>query len=87
MEEVEFTHYGWFGFCPAIFAEIESGAPFIEPRWKILNWWMTVREVCIQIYLNIRSSLDDDFEPMFPLRISGEFSKPIVREFKEDWDG
>lgn len=86
MNKIKFTHYGWLGFCPAIFSEIESEAPMIEPRFKCLGWLMDASEWCIGQYLDLRCRLDSNFEPMFPLVVSGEFKKPVVREFCEGCD-
>lgn len=82
IEKVEFTHYGWFGICPAIFAELDSEAPFIEPRWSFLNKWMDFNELIIGFFINLKTRIDVDYEPSFSIVISGEFKNPLVREFK-----
>lgn len=76
--EVEFTHYGWFGLCPVIFAGIESGEPFIEPRFEFLRFLFVFSEFLIESYLNLRCAMNPEFEPMLPIVVSGELDRKII---------
>lgn len=85
---VNFTHYGWFGFCPVLLAELETGCPVIEPRWKLLPV-MVASEVCVSIYMNIRRNLDPNYTPLFPILVMGKFKNPKKVLFpieREGWD-
>lgn len=82
-QTIEFTHYGYFGICPVMFADLESGAPHIEPRFK-LGWLMDISESLIGLYFNFRINRDPGYEPMFPLLVKGEFKTPKILEFELD---
>lgn len=81
IEKVEFTHYGWFGICPVIYADLETEQPRVEPRWDILAFLFIASEFMQHKYMEVRSRLDSDCEPNFVLSVSGEFKSPYVREF------
>ncbi len=83
---VHFTHYGWFGFCPVLLAELDSGQPIIEPRWKLLPI-MIASEFCTAIYMNIRRNLDHRYTPVFPICVTGKFKKPKKVLFPMDREG
>lgn len=82
IEKVEFTHYGWFGICPAIYSDLDSEQPRVEPRWRFLAFLFIASEFMQHAYMDIRSKLDGDYEPEFILVVSGEFKNPLVREFE-----
>lgn len=69
----QFTHKGWFGFCPARFADLESDAPVVDARhWSLLPL-LTMSEWFFQAYFWLRTWADPTFEPEWPLRITGEY--------------
>lgn len=35
MQKVEYTHKGWFLFCPIWIADWESETPVVAPRYKL----------------------------------------------------
>ena len=75
VQEVKFTHYGWFGICPVMLADLESGSPVIHERWKLLPL-MVCSEVLMALYMNNRKYFDKDYEALFPIKVIGEFKKP-----------
>ena len=78
---VEFTHYGWFGICPVMFSELDSGEPIIEPRFK-LGWLMALSEYLIDLYIDYKMRRDVEYEPLYPLLVKGQFKVPKAIEFK-----
>lgn len=84
IQEIEFTHYGWFGICPAIYSDLDTEQPRVEPRWRVLAFLFIASEFMQHAYMSLRSKIDDDYEPEFILSVSGEFKKPYVRKFKID---
>ena len=67
-----FTHYGWFcGLCPVYIGNPESEAPIIAERNWVPAWWFVVTERLFGAFIFINTVLDDTYEPMFPIRISG----------------
>ena len=79
MEKVTFTHYGKFGLCPVLFANIDSEAPVVDPRYWWLEPFLLLNEFFMGLYFELRMRKDPSYEPMFPLLVKGELAKPIVR--------
>lgn len=77
---VTFTHKGWFGICPVYFAEPYSQAPYIEPRHAILSPLFWISEFMYGIVFDCVRAMRPDWEPEWPLNISGELPVPVERE-------
>ena len=86
IEKVEFTHYGWFGIRPVIYSDLDSEQPRVEPRWVFLAFLFIASEFMQHMYMDLRSKIDENYEPQFSLVVSGEFKTPYVREFEIDED-
>lgn len=72
---VRLTHKGWFGICPVYFANLDSDAPLVvERHWSLLPL-MLLSESCFGIVFALASLLTD-FEPQWPLRVTGELDTP-----------
>lgn len=69
---IEFTHKGWFGICPVYFADLDSDAPFIDPRHWLFAPLMWVSEVGYACVFHVMGWIDPEFEPAWPLRVTGE---------------
>lgn len=67
-----FTHKGWFGICPVYLADLESDAPLIDPRHWVLAPLMWASEVMYAVVFHVRGFMDPEFEPVWPIRITGE---------------
>lgn len=68
----KYTHYGWFAGCPVYLADIGSAsATMVERNW-IPGWWLSFVTDAFGCCIYVRSFLDPDYEPMFPIAISGE---------------
>lgn len=71
----EFTHYGTFMGVPCYMADIDSDCPLaVEVNWLpecSLNIATAIWSVCA----GIMSLFNDDYEPMFCFKITGEIEK------------
>ncbi len=65
----EFTHYGWFGFCPVKIGDLDAVAPLVAPRW----WWLEpvfwLAETKEALVIGLRSVFMPDVEPVFALKV------------------
>lgn len=73
---MQFTHKGWFLLCPIYIADLDTDAPFIHPRHWSLMAWMLVNEALLATFLFVRSMMDPDYEPLFPIKVTGELPCP-----------
>lgn len=76
---VIYTHKGWFGVCPVLLAGIDSDGPNVDPRHWSLGLLMDLSEVVFGAYIHLRTSLDQDYEPAWPILVTGELPRPIIR--------
>ena len=76
MSDIVYTHKGWFGLCPVYFANLNSDAPIVEPRNFLVSWLMPVSEIIYEACFFVCSIIDNDFEPQWPLKITGEIQNP-----------
>lgn len=83
MEKVEFTHYGWFGLCPVILANIDTDCPTIEARWAFLDWFFTFSEFLQNTYIDLRTKIDAGYEPYFSITVSGKFKETVIIEYED----
>lgn len=73
----EFTHKGLFaGVVPIYLSHIDSDAPYVVGRW----WWcdllMEIIEPLFGLCISLRTLFDDDYEPTYPMQITGEINPP-----------
>lgn len=71
----EWTHYGWFGFCPVKIADLDTDAPTLEARWWWLEWLFDMQEDIQGIAISLCSLVNPDYEPMWKIRVSREIEK------------
>lgn len=78
MDEITYTHKGWFGLCPAYISEPNSVEPGLEARYPYTDWLITlsvwIYSVCFRLF-----EVDN---PMRPMRVTGELEDPIVVEYE-----
>lgn len=67
------THKGWFGLCPVYFGGLDTLAPLVAPRHWVFKPLMVLSEICFYLVFRVVSFIDPDFQPMWPLKITGEF--------------
>ena len=84
MSEATLTHKGWFLLCPVYFADLESTAPIVEPRWACVQWLEDVSLALFDAVVSVRMALDPYFEPSFPLLVTGRLATPKVIGQKEE---
>lgn len=71
-----FKYKGWLGLAP-IYVNDPDGACMVASRSKYLEWWLTINSLMFQLVGAIASWIVPDFEPNFPLRITGEANKDV----------
>ena len=78
MDEITYTHKGWFGLCPVYIESPYSDEPGMEARYPYTDWLMTlsvwIYSVCFRLF-----EVDN---PMWPMRVTGELEDPIVVEYE-----
>jgi hypothetical protein len=67
-----FTHYGWFFMCPIYLNANEGDGMAVEARHWMLEPWFTVNELIFAACVWIMTSINPEYEPMFPFRVTGE---------------
>ena len=81
---VTLTHKGWLLLCPVYFADLDSPAPVVEPRWACIRWLEDVSLALFDAVVSVRMALDPYFEPSFPLLVTGRLATPKVIGRKEE---
>ena len=74
---ITYTHKGWFGICPIYLGDIEGDCN-VAARHDLLEWLMAV----IGLAITVKTWLNPDYEPMFPMCITGELDPPVVKEVR-----
>lgn len=70
-----FTHKGWFGFCPVYFANLETPSPLVHERhWSLLPV-MILNEWIFGFMFWMKTAIDPEYEPQWPLRVTGEIKE------------
>lgn len=70
---VQFTHKGWLcGLVPVLIANPYSDCPMLKARWWWLEFVMDGVEAMFSAYATVRMVLQPNYEPLFPIRITGE---------------
>lgn len=82
MNTITYTHKGWFGVCPIYLGDIEGDCN-VTARHDLLEWLMDVSEVICDVVISIKSAINPDYEPMWPMCVTGECDPPVIREMKE----
>lgn len=68
----EFTHKGWFLICPIYIGDIDSDAPLVAERHWLLKPLFWFSEWSYRAYFFLMLEIDEDYEPKWPLHVSGE---------------
>lgn len=67
-----FTHRGWYFFVP-IYLTLDD-CPKVSARNGVPEWLMDLAEAVFGACVFVRSLLDPDYEPLYPLRVTGEIT-------------
>ena len=78
---VTYTHKGWFGVCPIYLGDIDGDCN-VAARHDYLEWLMDLSEAVMGFAISVKTWLNPDYEPMFPMCITGELSPPVVKPVK-----
>lgn len=78
--KVILTHKGWFGVCPVYFGALQSEAPHVYERHGLLAPLMTLSEWIYAATFFVGRLVNPEFEPSWPLRITGQLANPIEVE-------
>lgn len=73
-----FTHKGWFGICPVYFANLQSDSPVVHERRPWMLPLMMISEFMYGVAFACTRLVRPDWEPMWPLRVTGVISPPLV---------
>lgn len=68
----KFTHKGWFLWCPVYIADLDSEAPVLQERHWSLMPWFAINEALLCLCIFVRSTMDPEWEPMWPIKVTGE---------------
>lgn len=69
----DWKHKGWFGVCPIYLSSDTSEDPTVVERNWVPEWWLDLNEAVFGLYAMLRSSLDEDWEPLYPFIITADF--------------
>lgn len=72
----KYTHYGWFGLCPIYLGDIDSTSATLAERNWVPSWWLVFCTELFGAYIFVRTYLDPEWEPMFPIAV-GERIKRV----------
>lgn len=68
----KYSHYGWFaGLVPIYMGDVDSDAPVITERNWVPEWYFWTMEAVFGLFCWVMSMLSADFEPAFPMVITG----------------
>lgn len=77
LSEKSYTHKGWIGLCPVWLADIDTDCPYVWPRYG-LGILLTISELIFGAMNWLRSLVNSEFEPTWPILITGELRRPKV---------
>jgi len=75
MIDPAFTHRGWFGVCPIYLDGLGDG-PVLAPRHWIFEPLLWISEAAFALANFWLSATDPEFEPGFPIRVTGLIVRP-----------
>ena len=68
----DFTHRGWFAFCPVYLAQEGDDGMRVCERNGIPAWWFGLAEICMALAITLLSMFSEDYEPKFGFIVTGE---------------
>jgi hypothetical protein len=74
-DDPDYTHYGWFGCVPVKIAGLDSDAPTLTARWRILEWLFDLQQVVQGLAIGACSLMNPQYEPMWKIRVSREIRR------------
>jgi hypothetical protein len=67
-----YTHKGWFFLCPIYCNPNEGEGMHVDARYRWLDWWFDVQMYVFNLLCVMITSINPEYEPMFPFKITGE---------------
>jgi hypothetical protein len=67
----ELTHKGWLGFCPIYVGNLHGDSPLVVERWRILAPLLWFNTWIFGLFFTMATMIDPEYEPQWPLRITG----------------
>jgi hypothetical protein len=71
----DFTHIGWFAFCPVYLAEDGAEGMNVCERNGVPAWWFGAAEVFMSLVIFMLSILPGDYEPQWGFIVTGEIKR------------
>jgi len=68
----DFTHHGWFAFCPVYLGEDGPDGVKVCERNGIPSWWFGLAEVFMGLVIFLISAVDHDYEAQWGFIVTGE---------------
>ncbi len=68
----EFTHYGWFAFCPVYLGDDGPDCVKVCERNGIPAWVYNAAEAVMALAIFLLCAIDHDYEPEWGFIITGE---------------
>lgn len=73
--QLEYTHIGWIGLCPVYIGDLDKEGPCVKVRYPWLEYWLDFNDWLIGFAIWCYSAMNPDWEPMFPIRITGKIKR------------
>lgn len=81
---VSYTHKGWMGLCPVYLADPYGPNPRVDARHAWLEWLHDLSLGIFRFLMQIRLRQDPNYEPLWPLVLTGELNPPKVVTYDVD---
>lgn len=78
IDGIRLTHKGWFGICPVYIGGLESGVPALFERSTLFVPLFDVSEFLFGICVAVLQWFKPEYEPAFPIYITGELNDEKV---------
>lgn len=86
MIEVTYSHKGWFGICPVYVGNLSSNSPNVDERHWLLIPLMFFSEFFFDICFAVKTWMDPDYEPEWPITHLEPLDEPKVMHFQDPSD-
>ena len=62
-KQLTLTHFGWWMFCPVALGALDTEAPLIVPRWRILSPLFWLAGIAQSAVIGLCSLCFEEYEP------------------------
>ena len=81
-QSITYTHKGWIGLCPVYISGPDTDCPAVDARHAWLEWLHDLSLFIYGVCFHIAGMINPEFDPAWPIKITGELRKPITMEFE-----